>query len=112
MLAACGLLLLAGCADSPKDVTKKYYQALAEGDLEAANSYSTSKTHAVNALFVGLSGDKKDEMKKQMEEGLSKLDNCREEINGDTAKIYMGDDEEASIILQKVDGDWKVDAQK
>ena len=110
MLAAFGLLLLAGCSDSPKDVTKNWMQALVDGDVEKANEYSTSNVHLVNAILVeSLKGeaDKKAEAKKSLE----KIDSAREEIDGDTAKVFVeGDDD--PITLKKVDGEWKVDIKK
>ena len=110
MLAVCGLLLFAGCSDSPKDVAKKYAIALADGDLAKANEYSTERTHKLNALIISMMSDS--ENKEKVKKDLDKIDDCREEIDGDTAKLYADESDEDPIILKKVDGDWKVDATK
>ena len=111
MLAAFGLLLLAGCSDSPKDVAKNWMQAIVDGDVEKANEYSTSKVHVLNALAV--EGCKNDaNAKKEIQDSIAKIDNAREEINGDTAKLYDGSDDDDPLTLKKVDGEWKVDVEK
>jgi len=114
MLAVCGLLLFAGCSDSPKDVAKKYTVALVDGDLEKANEYSTERTHKLNAWIIGMMSDSesKEKVKKDLDESLDKIDDCREEIDGDTAKLYEDENDKTPMILKKVDGDWKVDATK
>ena len=112
MLAVCGLLLFAGCSDSPKDVAKKYTVALVDGDIEKANEYSTERTHQLNALIIGMMSKNKEDVKKDLDESLDKIDNCREEIDGDTAKLYGDENDKNPMILKKVDGDWKVDATK
>lgn len=112
MLAACaGLFVVAGCSDSPKEVTEKWLSALAEGDLETANKYSTGKVAILNAMIV--EGIKEgDSNKEQIEKSLDAVRNAKEEIDGDTAKVYVDEDKDSPVTLVKVDGDWKVDAQK
>ena len=111
MLAAFGLLLLAGCKDSPKQVAKNWMQAIADGDVETANKYSTSKVHVINALAVA--GVKEDpNAKKEITDSIAKIDNAREEINGDTAKLYENSSDTDPLTLKKVDGEWKVDMEK
>lgn len=110
-------LLLAGCGDSPKDVAKKYMQALEKGDVTEANKYSTERTQALNGLIVPMlnqakkeAGDK--DTKNEFKESLEKIDDARTEIDGDNAKLYLSDDDKEPITLKKVDGDWKVDVEK
>ena len=111
MLALCGLLFITGCADSPQDVAKKYTQALYDGDLAEANKYSTKKTHAFNEIVINASKDKKsDKDKAKLKEALDSIDDSTEQIDGNTAKLISG--KKTIAILQKVDGDWKVDVVK
>ena len=109
-------LLFVGCADSPKDVTKKYMQALEKGDVTEANKYSTERTQALNGLVVSMMNQANKEAdkdsKSEFKENLKKLDNARTEIDGDNAKVYFSDDDKDPITLKKVDGDWKVDVEK
>ena len=109
-------LLFVGCADSPKDVTKKYMQALEKGDVTEANKYSTERTQALNGLVVSMMNQANKEAdkdsKSEFKENLKKIDNARTEIDGDNAKVYFSDDDKDPITLKKVDGDWKVDVEK
>lgn len=109
-------LLFVGCADSPKDVTKKYMQALEKGDVTEANKYSTERTQALNGLVVSMMNQANKEAdkdsKSEFKENLKKLDSARTEIDGDNAKVYFSDDDKDPITLKKVDGDWKVDVEK
>ncbi len=109
LMAVAGMLFLAGCSDSPKDVVGKWAEAITEGDLDTANEYSTSNVHVLNAIMVSAVKDKKEGGEK-FAANMEKLDNATEEINGDTAKVTFEDGE--AIDLKKVDGDWKVDVKK
>lgn len=108
LLAACGMFFLTGCSDSPEDVAANWMEAIADGDLETANEYSTANTAMMNAMLVDMV--KKDSKKAEnISETLDKLDDATVEIDGDTATVKF---DGGSISLRKVDGDWKVDYSK
>ena len=109
LMAVAGMLFLTGCSDSPKDVVGKWANAIADGDTETANKYSTSNVHVLNAIMISAIKDKK-EGSEEFVASMKKLDSAKEEITGDTAKVTLEDGE--SIDLKKVDGDWKVDVKK
>ena len=107
LMAAAGMLL-AGCSDSPEDVTRKWIEALAEGDAVKANGYSTENVRILNSIVAasvqnGLELDK-------LNQTLADLDDAKVEINGDIANIAMKDGR--IFTLKKVDSDWKVDVGK
>lgn len=115
LLALAGLFVLTGCSDSPKDVAVKYSEALLDGNIKKANEYSTEKTHAMNGMVISmLSSDSEDAKKTKAEfkANLSLIKKAKEEIDGDTAKLIIEGEEGKPMILKKVDGKWKVDAQK
>lgn len=108
LLAACGMFFLTGCSDSPEDVVANWMEAIADGDLETANEYSTAKSERMNALMIDMV--KKDEKRAgKISETLDKLDDATVEIDGDTATVKF---DGGSVPLRKVDGDWKVDYSK
>ena len=114
LLALAGLFILAGCSDSPRDVTVKWAKAIVDGDVKKANEYTTEKTRPINGLMVGvLSADDENgkKAKAEFEANIDKLKKAKEEINGDEAKVTV-EGESKPITLKKVDGKWKVDAQK
>ena len=103
MFAVCGLMLLVGCSDSPKDVAIKWAEAINDGDVEEANEYSTERTHKINALLIGRVKEGKEVF------DIDKLEDGKEKIDEDGAELDAGT---TVIPLKKVDGDWKVDVQK
>lgn len=108
LLAACGMFFLTGCSDSPEDVVANWMEAIADGDLETANEYSTAKSAAMNAWLVEMV--KKDEKQAgKISETLDKLDDATVEIDGDSAVVKF---DGGKVKLKKVDGDWKVDYSK
>ena len=114
LMAVAGLFILSGCADSPKDVTKKWMKALINKDVKTANEYSTSRVHTLNALAISALSDKDsgEKVTKEFQESMDRLDKAEVKIEGDTAQIYMKSDEETPMTLKKVDGKWKVDVKK
>ena len=115
LLALAGLFIFTGCSDSPKDVVVKWTEAIVNGDIKKANEYSTENTHALNGMIIGIVNGKSEDAKKtkaELEASIEKLKNAKEEIDGDTAKVFMEDDKDKPAVLKKVDGKWKVDAQK
>ena len=115
LLALAGLFIFTGCSDSPKDVVVKWTEAIVNGDIKKANEYSTENTHALNGMIIGIVNGKSEDAKKtkaELEASIEKLKNAKKEIDGDTAKVFMEDDKDKPAVLKKVDGKWKVDAQK
>jgi len=109
-LALAALFVLAGCGDSPMDVTMKWGNALADGDVNTANKYSTQRTHALNGLMAAACNTEKD--KTEFKNNLAKLKKeGKVTINGDTATI-SAEGEKDGLTLTKVDGAWKVDVNK
>ena len=122
------LFFSAGCgAKTPKDVAVKWYQALLDNDLETANKYSTQRIWELNRQiatspiyedseqypvryqfgdvpwFLWPNGMK-------TREGLTILKDTYEEINGDSARLFIGKQE--ALKLKKIDGEWKVEFGK
>lgn len=111
--ALTGMLVFTGCSDSPRDVAVKWGNAVLEGDLKKANEYSTKESEPLNALIIGMCSQEKKNGKSEISDTIRKWETGKEEINGDTARVYgdKGPDKE-SINLKKVDGKWKVSAKK
>jgi putative sterol carrier protein len=111
LVAVAGLFILAGCTESPKDVATEWAAAIAIGDVETANEYSTENTHVLNALVIA---SLEDDIEKQAEflEGAAELEDGEVKISddGNTAVIYV--DGKPAVNLTKVDGEWKVDVKK
>jgi len=115
LLALAGLFIFTGCSDSPKDVVVKWTEAIVNGDIKTANEYSTENTHSLNGLIIGVVNGKSEDSKKtkaELEASIEKLKNGREEITGDTAKVFVEGSDDKPATLKKIDGKWKVDAQK
>ena len=111
-VAAASLLILAGCSDSPKQVTRKWHKAILAGDLNTANKLSTSNTAVLNAIIVEMVKDKNNEtVKKNVEQSLKNINSAQEKITGDTAEVSI-EGANKPIQLKKVEGEWKVDVKK
>ena len=112
VLTLCTLvcLTLAGCGKpSPTKVTQTWFDALMAGDLNKANSLTVEQGQMLNAFMV-------EAVKKAKQDGeaLPTVTIKREEIDGDTAKVYFidPDGKEDSVTLEKVNGEWKVAPKK
>lgn len=117
--AAFAVFFSTACKDSPGDVVCKWSSAIADGDLETANECSTAKTQMLNGFMIAMLQDAKKENKEDFEKKMDAMKNAeviREEIDGDTAKVWIkkteGEESDEPITLVKVDGDWKVDVKK
>lgn len=105
-------IFVAGCSDSPTEVTEKWHKALLDGDVNKANEYSTSNVHFLNAMIVGMLKENEDKEKaEEMRRNMEKTKFVKEEIDGDNAKVWQ-EGENSPVTLKKVDGDWKVDVKK
>ena len=113
LAALAGVFVLTGCADSPKEVSKKWMKALVAQDLKTANEYSTEKVHVLNAFIVeSIKKEKSGKTKDGIEQSLKDIDSCKVTIDGDKAVIAKEGSSNDSFKLKKVDGDWKVDVEK
>lgn len=117
--AAFAVFFSTACKDSPGDVVCKWSSAIADGDLETANECSTAKTQMLNGFIIAMLQEAKEENKEDFEKKMDAMKNAeviREEIDGDTAKVWIkkpeGEESDEPITLVKVDGDWKVDVKK
>lgn len=117
--AAFAVFFSTACNDSPGDVVCKWSSAIADGDLEAANECSTASTQTLNSFMIAMFQEAKKENKEDFEKKMDSMKNIeiiREEIDGDTAKVWTKDPEgkesDKPITLVKVDGNWKVDVKK
>lgn len=111
LVSLSAIFIFAGCGDSPRDAAVNWYGAILDGDSKKANEYSTENTQTANAFLAASIAAQKD--KEKLEEAkatIKKLKNAKEEINGDTAALFV--DGEKVMDLKKVDGAWKVDLQK
>lgn len=105
--AAFCALFATGCADSPTDVVDNWRDAILDGDIEEANDYCTDNMHAFNALMIaGIKENEKDDASKNDDFKNMKL--VKEEIDGDTAKVWEEGKENPTFFLKKVDSKWKI----
>ena len=110
LLAVVGVFVFTGCEDSPQDVVEIWATAIVDGDLKTANEYSTERTHVLNALMVGMMSEEENSGAEKFKANVDKIADAKVEIEDDVAKVYVEKDD--PITLKKVDGEWKVDAQK
>lgn len=112
VLISFALLLTACFGNSPKDVVKDFFNAIAAEDFETATSLCTENAKPlVGMMQAAMSMDPgaKEEIKKAGD-----VEIIKEEINGDKAKVTIKnpDGEEDTVDLTKVDGEWKIDIEK
>ena len=113
VIACMGVLFLAGCSDDPQDVAKKWAQALEKQDVETANKYSTEKTQFFNMMIVDAVKKDQGNVRKNLDEMISKVSSSKVEINGDEAVITVNtNDKDTKYKMKKVDGKWKVNVSK
>ena len=77
-------VFVAGCSDSPIEVTEKWQDALLEGDNNKANEYSTSNVHMLNTMVIAMLKED-DEKAKEMRRNMENTKFVKEEIDGDNA---------------------------
>jgi hypothetical protein len=100
---------------SPEQVTIRFMTALLSGDLEQAQEYSTSRTHLILPLVMGMmtmaQANQSEEDRAKMEQAKKDLETMKCRIDGDTALCApQGKDEEMDLIREN--GVWKVDMKK
>ena len=106
LMTLAAIFIFAGCGNSPKSVAMKWGKAIAAGDLEKANKYSTPDSKATNEHLI-------DQVKKgraNFESFKNNVKKAETKIDGDTAELIIGKDD--GFPLRKIDGKWKVDASE
>lgn len=112
LLTCLNIALLTACSKAkqatPQQAAKLWMQALLNGNQAAANEYSTTPVHFLNAQTIkNLNNNKpaQDKIHREIDE----LDSCAIVIEGDIAKIYKPGDIKNPLRLKKVNGRWRVD---
>ncbi len=103
-------LVLASCSsgDSPKIVTEKFLNAIADKKFDEAKKLATPESAQMMDMIAGIASMEQDQAKVSFEV-------LSEQIEGDKATVLFKStekDEEQSMILRKVDGQWKVSMSK
>lgn len=103
LMAVLSMFLFTACSPSPTSVAKDFSEAIAKGKYDDAKKYCTEPTGKLLDMASAFGGGT--EVKPDF-----KFESIREEIDGETAKVFVkkGEDGEEAIDLVKVDGDWKV----
>nr|WP_314560919.1 DUF4878 domain-containing protein [uncultured Capnocytophaga sp.] len=106
-----GSLFLVSCSgNSPKAVAEKFMKAIYDYDFKEAQKYCDQPTAQMLSALEGFSKAVPEKEKK-----VKKFTITKEEINGDTAKVYFkteGEEKEDTVDLKKIDGKWLVTVNK
>lgn len=103
LMAVVSMFVFTACSSgSPTSVAKNFTESIAKGKYEDAKKYCTEPTAKLLDMAMAFGGEAKVDPD-------FKFESIREEIDGETAKVFVkkGEGEEA-IDLVKVDGAWKV----
>ena len=109
--AAVGMLLFAGCRKAeitPSAAAKLWMQALIDENHAAANEYSTTEVHFLNAKALE-NFRENPQAKTKLQQEINKIDSYNVVIEGDTAKLFAPGEETTPLLLKKVNGKWRVD---
>lgn len=106
LLTVFSVFLFTACSsNTPSAVAEKFTTALAKGKIEEAKKYSTEPTAKLLDMVSSMAGNK-------MIQTDFKFTVVSEEINGDLATVTYTkggeENEEDTIDLVKIDGNWKV----
>ena len=112
------VMFAAGCEESPADVAKDWHAAIMSGDLEKANScvVATKEAKSGNEMWLEIvNGLRKlastdPEAKKALKKA-EKAKFSQSAVEGDRATVVIsvkGEEATARILLQKIDGAWKI----
>ena len=102
LFASAGLMLLAGCKDSPATVTKKYVKACQDGDANAAIKCVSGKDMTEAAIEEANGGKTVKAIKN------AKFSNAIINSDGDKATVDMTFEVTKKVQLEKVNGEWKI----
>ena len=111
------LSLFSCSGNGPEGVTKKFVKLTSQGEFTEAKELCTEKTASLLSMAEGFAGDKISEMKEKNKD--VDVEIVSSEVNDDKATVKYkvtgienNDNQEKSLDLVKVDGDWKVDINK
>ncbi|MDR2923149.1 MAG: DUF4878 domain-containing protein [Treponema sp.] len=98
-------LVVVGCGNiggSPTSVVKRYYAALAKGDVKALGEVMTAKGVQYLTPFMSKAKDRV--------AALGKITKTEETIDGDTGivKVTFSNGTTEKVSVRKVDGKWKI----
>ena len=106
LMTLAAIFIFAGCGNSPKSVALKWGKAIAAGDLEKANKYSTPDSKANNAYMI----ERVKSGRASFDRFQDNVKKAKTKIEGDKAELIIGKDD--GFPLRKIDGKWKVDASE
>lgn len=103
LLFAVAAIMFSCSGGGPRSVAESFMTDFSKGKVEQAAQYCTDEAGGFLKTMAQMAPD-------QVENKDFKFNFVREEIDGDTAKVFFTDEagEEDSIDLVKVDGKWKV----
>lgn len=104
------LCAFSGCSkveDSPQKAAKLWMQALVDGDHAAANEYSTTEVHFINAKALE-NFRENPQSKTKLQQEINQIDSYKVVINGDTAQLFAPGEKNNPLLLKKVNGKWRV----
>lgn len=119
LLAAIAALVLAGCGDGAKDVSKDFIGAVYEGKSDKALSYldfSEAKDDGLKEMMSGKLKAAISETKNKAEKlgGVDGIEVISSDEKDDTANVELevkfkdGSKRSERVKLKKVNGDWKI----
>lgn len=119
LLAAVAALVLVGCGDGAKDVSKDFIGAVYEGKSDKALSYldfSEAKDDGLKEMMSGKLKAAISETKNKAEKlgGVDSIDVISSDEKDDTANVELevkfkdGSKRSERVKLKKVNGDWKI----
>ena len=119
LLAAVAALVLAGCGDGAKDVSKDFISAVYEGKSDKALSYldfSEAKDDGLKEMMSGKLKTAISETKNKVEKlgGVDGIEVISSDEKDDMANVELevkfkdGSKRSERVKLKKVNGDWKI----
>ena len=103
-------LFFSGCRkveNTPQQTAKLWMQALINGDHTAANEYSTTEVHFINAKALE-NFRENPQAKNKLQQEMNQIDSYKVVINGDTAQLFAPGEKNNPLLLKKVNGKWRV----
>ena len=107
MLAAA--MFFTGCNKevTPAAAAKSWMQALLNDDHAAANEYSITEVHFINASALE-NFKKNPDAKAKLREEINKIDSYKVVIEGDSAKLFAPGEKNTPLLMKKINGKWRV----
>ena len=109
VLVLSAAMFFTGCRKEvpPAAAAKFWMQALLDDNHAAANEYSTSEVHFINAQALE-NFKKNPDAKAKLREEINKIDSYKVVIEGDSAKLFAPGEENDPLLLKKINGKWRV----